>query len=297
MMAAERGAAANTIAAYRRDIEVFSEWLTSRGRTPLDATHEDVRSHLISLADAGLKPVTAARKLSAIRQFFRFLHQEEYRSDDPSVTVDGPRRRQTVPKHLTEAEVDRLLTAAHARKDPVGLRLAALIELLYATGLRASEMVSLPLTAVTGRREILFVRGKGGRERMVPLTGTARDAIRVYLEARDAFIPENRESPWLFPSHSAAGHLTRRRLDQMLRAVAGECGIDPAAVSPHLLRHTFASHLLANGVDLRALQQLLGHADISTTQIYTHVLDERLKSLIRDMHPLANPPPRQNRRK
>ena len=286
-MAAERGASENTCQAYERDIADFTGWLSQRGRGVEAATSDDIRDFLSALANRGLAASSSARKLSTLRQFFKFLHGDGYRSDDPTTVVDSPRQGRSLPKVLSEADVDRLLAAAHAIEGPAGVRLTAMMELLYATGLRVSELVGLPLNAVTGERQILLVTGKGNKERLVPITGEARAAIDAYLDVRLTFMPEGAESRFLFPSRGKEGHVTRRRFAQMLGDLALQAGLDPRHVSPHVLRHAFASHLLANGADLRLVQQMLGHADISTTQIYTHLLDARLKNLVGDMHPLS----------
>jgi len=293
MLAAERGASANTIDAYRRDLEDVAAFAAARGREVEDADAEMVRGYLAKLAAAGMAPRTAARRLSALRQFFRFLYAEGVRGDDPTVVVDSPRQGRPLPKYLSEDDVEGLMAAARQRSEPEGRRLVALIEVLYAAGLRVSELVGLALSSVSGDGRFLVVRGKGGKERMVPLTEPAIEALAAYYTggARRAFLPgrgaRRAESPWLFPSRARAGHLTRARFAQLLKELAVDAGIDPARVSPHVLRHSFASHLLARGADLRSLQQMLGHADISTTQIYTHVLEERLKALVNDVHPLA----------
>ena len=295
MMVVERGAARNTIAAYRLDLEHFGDHVHSRGARLEDADAEALRGYLEELAAAGVSPRTAARRLSALKQFFRFLFAEGARGDDPSTTVDSPRGGRPLPRYLSEAEVNRLLEAASERKDANGLRLAALMEVLYATGLRVSELVGLPLSAISRDDRMLIVRGKGGKERMVPLTGPAIEALHAYRGVRDGYLSKSGSragSLWLFPSRSREGHLTRVRFGQLLKELAAEAGLAPARVSPHVLRHSFASHLLAHGADLRSLQQMLGHADISTTQIYTHVLDERLRALVDSAHPLARPKPR-----
>jgi len=296
MLAAERGAAANTLDAYRRDLEDFAGFAVARRRLPEDADAALVRGYLKRLSGAGMAPRTSARRLSALRQFFRFLYAEGIRGDDPCATIDSPRQGRTLPKYLSEDEVERLLAAAHAHDGAEGLRLAALLEVLYATGLRVSELAGLPLSALSREGRMLTVRGKGDKERMVPLSDPAHEAVGAYREVRDGFLPKGRTAGaaarWLFPSRARAGHLTRARIAQMLKELAIEAGIDAARVSPHVLRHSFASHLLAHGADLRSLQQMLGHADIATTQIYTHVLDERLKALVEDAHPLQK-----NRRK
>ncbi len=291
---AAEGAADNTVESYRRDLSQFSDFTTARRRSPEDATQAMVRRFMKSLSEAGMAPSTSARRLSTLRQFFRFLYAERLRTDDPTAGMDNPRQGKRIPKFLSEAEVDDLLGAARMRTGSDGLRLAALLEILYATGLRVSELVGLPLSALSRDGRLLVVLGKGDKERMVPLSEPAIDAIEAYKIVRDTFIPKKNPPPsvqrWLFPSRAAAGHLTRARLAQLLKEVAIKAGIQPHRVSPHVLRHSFASHLLANGADLRALQQMLGHADIATTQIYTHILDDRLKALVNEAHPLADMP-------
>lgn len=287
MLAAERGAAANTLAAYGRDLDGYLAHLAERGRDARDATAEDVRSWLEAMSRAGMASSTSARRLSSIRQFHRFLVADGRRTDDPTTTLDSPRRRRPLPKVLGEDEVERLLEAAHADTGPAGRRATAMLELLYATGLRVSELVGLPFAAVARERDFLIVRGKGGKERLVPLTAKALEALAAYRAVRHVFIPPGAESRWLFPSGGRSGHLTRQRFGQMLKDLAVRAGLSPARVSPHVLRHAFASHLLAHGADLRAVQQMLGHADISTTQIYTHVLADRLARLVGEKHPLA----------
>ena len=287
MLVAERGASANTLAAYGRDLDDLAGFLTARKRALGEATTGDLRAYLQALSRAGMAASTAARRLSALRQFHRFLFDEGQRDDDPTAALDSPGRARALPKLLDEAEVERLLDRARRRQGPEGLRLLALMELLYATGLRVSELVGLPLSAVTRDQRVVVVRGKGGKERMIPVGEPARRALTDYREARSHFLRGGRDSPWLFPSRADSGHLTRHRFAQMLKALALEAGLDPAKVSPHVLRHAFATHLLAHGADLRSVQQMLGHADISTTQIYTHVLDERLRALVQTHHPLA----------
>lgn len=287
MLIAERGAAENTVVAYRRDLEDFSAFVSARGRPASQASSDDIRAFLGAIARRGLSPRTAARRLSSVRQFFGFLLSEGLRDDDPSAVIDAPVRGRPLPKVLSEDEVERLIVAAHEAPGPEGLRLAALVEVLYATGLRVSELVGMLMSALDGDGRLLLVRGKGGKERMVPLGEPAADAIAEYLEVRGRFLGRRDRSRWLFPSRSKEGHLTRHRFAQMLKELSIEAEIDPDRVSPHVLRHAFASHLLANGADLRSVQAMLGHADISTTQIYTHVLTERLNALVRDHHPLA----------
>ncbi len=306
MLVAERGAAANTREAYGRDLTDFAGFLARRGRAVHQAGAADLRAYLGHLNDAGLAPRTAARRLSTLRQFHRFLFGEGLRADDPTAGLDSPRQGRTLPKVLSETEVEALLAAAHARPGAAGARLVALLELLYATGLRVSELVALPAAAAARDPRVLIVTGKGGKERMVPLSEPARDALKRYRAAAGkrerGASPEAPAAPaaqaprapgkWLFPSRGAAGHLTRQRVAQLLKELAVAAGIDPAKVSPHVLRHAFASHLLDHGADLRAVQMMLGHADISTTQIYTHVLDARPKALAQDRHPLSNAAPR-----
>lgn len=301
MLAAEKGAADNTLQAYRRDLEGFVAFLARAGRTLSRARTDDVGAYLRTLSDAGLAPSTRARQLSAIRQLFKFLAMEGVITDDPSHGVGGPRRGRRLPKTLSVAEVDRLLEAArqriapaHGREKVRALRLHALLEVLYATGMRVSELVTLPRSVLVGDARVLIIKGKGGRERLVPLNGAARAALEAYLGVGQEPAPDVARmlpSPWLFASRGAEGHITRQRLGQELKALAEEAGLDPARVSPHVLRHAFASHLLDRGADLRAVQQLLGHADISTTQIYTHVLEERLKALVFEHHPLSRRDP------
>jgi integrase/recombinase XerD len=287
MARAERGAAANTEEAYRRDLEDFAACLAGRGGPSLTAAStDDVRAYLVHMATLGLSPRTQARRLSCLRQFFGFLVSEAMRSDDPTERVDSPRLGRPLPRLLSEAEVEALLAAARALPDPDNVQATALMETLYATGLRVSELVSLPWGAVARDPAMLIVRGKGGKERMVPLSPPARAAIRDWLGVRADALGK-RPSRWLFPSHGASGHLTRSGFAKMLARLAVGCGLDLDRVSPHVLRHSFASHLLAHGADLRAIQQMLGHADITTTEIYTHVLDGERIRLVRDHHPLS----------
>ena len=293
MLAAERGAGKNTLAAYGRDLADFAAYLGSAKRSIAAASTDDLRAYLVELTRRGMTPATVARRLSAIRQLYRFLYAEGQRKDDPAAVLEGPKRVRPLPKTLTLGEVDRLLRVATvcdpAAPLPVRLRaarLACLVEMLYATGLRVSELIALPATAARHDARVIVVRGKGNKERMVPLNDAAKRATATYLDllaqsGRDA------KSKWLFPSFGESGHLTRQHLARELKTLAATAGLRSTQVSPHVLRHAFASHLLHNGADLRVVQTLLGHADISTTQIYTHVLEERLKSLVRDLHPLA----------
>jgi integrase/recombinase XerD len=294
MLMAERGAAAYTIEAYRRDLVEFLALLTAKRKSARNASADDVREFLAKLKRKGLAPTSRARKLSALRQFFRFLLAEGLRKDDPSSAIDSPKLPRPLPKILSLAEVETLLgTAAEGAKraaDGVArrraLRLYALLETLYATGLRVSELLALPRKVLTTDDRVLTIKGKGGRERLVPLNDAAREALRNHLAAvADDEANGRAPSGWLFPS--ANGALTRQRFGQELKALAIAAEIEPARVSPHVLRHAFASHLLERGADLRTVQQLLGHADISTTQIYTHVIEERLKRLVEEHHPLA----------
>jgi integrase/recombinase XerD len=287
MLAAERGAARNTIDSYRRDLADVESFLARRDRAIEAGTAEDLRDYLAALSANGATSSTAARRLSALRQFFRFLYAEGARPDDPTATIDSPRRGRPLPKLLSEEEVSRLLERARAKRGPEGLRLTALLETLYATGMRVSELVSLPLSAIGRDPRYILIRGKGGKERLVPLSDPARDALTAYKAVRSQFCRSGAESPYLFPSRGGSGYLTRHRFAQLLKQLSVEAGIAPSKVSPHVLRHAFATHLLNRGADLRSVQQMLGHADIATTQIYTHVLDERLKSLVETHHPLA----------
>ncbi len=302
MIAAERGAAKNTLDAYRRDLDDYVAALAEQGRDPFSATTQDIRDHLSTLAQARLKPSSAARKLSAIRQLHRFLSAEERRADDPAALLEGPRQGRRLPKVLSVAEVDALLRVSREGLDdparPPGERLraqraACLMEVLYAAGLRVSELVALPLSAARLAEKslengggFLTIKGKGGRERLAPLTRPAREALTAYRRLLLELHPGLGAQKWLFPSDGESGHLTRQAFARDLKLLAAAAGIAPARVSPHVLRHAFASHLLQNGADLRIVQELLGHADIATTQIYTHVLDERLKAMVRDLHPL-----------
>ena len=297
MVAAERGGGANTLAAYGRDLQDFATYLAAKRRAVATAATDDVRGYLATLGKRGFAATSVARRLSAIRQLYRFLSAEGHRRDDPAAILEGPKRGRTVPRILSIAQVDALLAAARRAGEAAGLsalerlraaRMTCLIEVLYATGLRVSELVSLPASAAEREARMLVVRGKGDKERLVPLNENAKQAMRDYLALRAAASPQaGAGSKWLFPSFGQSGHLTRQHFARDLKALAAAAGLSAEAVSPHVLRHAFATHLLHNGADLRVVQTLLGHADISTTQIYTHVLEERLKSLVRDLHPLA----------
>lgn len=281
MLAAERGAARNTLLAYGGDFEDFGAFARARGQAVAGADAATLRAYLAHLADQGLSARTAARRLSALRQFHRFLLREGMRTDDPTQLLDSPRLPRSLPKYLTETEVDALLAAAGQRPPEQAAVLRAALEILYATGLRVSELLALPRAALAGDAAVLLVRGKGGRERMVPLSDAAR------MAAADLVGGNTRGGRFLFPGRDGRSALTRQGFGLMLKQLALAAGIDPERVSPHVLRHSFASHMLARGADLRSLQMLLGHADITTTQIYTHVLSERLQRLMEQHHPLA----------
>src|SRR5882724_1878224 len=300
MIAAEQGAGDNTLDAYRRDLTDFSEFLGRAGQNFTGTDTQNLRDYLADLDTRGFKSSSVARRLSAMRHLFRFLLNERIRSDDPAAILSGPKRGRGLPKVLSISDVDRMLTRAKELTQAEGaspqqrlraMRLHCLLEVLYATGLRVSELVALPLSASRRDARMIVVRGKGNKERLVPLNEASRQAMADYLAAMEALKPENKKSApsskWLFPSFGESGHLTRQHFARDLKELAAASGLAPRLVSPHVLRHAFASHLLHNGADLRIVQTLLGHTDISTTQIYTHVVEERLKSLVRDLHPLA----------
>jgi integrase/recombinase XerD len=298
MIATERNASKNTLDAYARDLDDYVAFLEGRKSSLAAAGTQTIRDYLATLAKRELSAASVARKLSAIRQLHRFLYTEGLRGDDPAAVLEGPRRGRPLPKVMTVAEVSKLLAVAHEQAAEDGdtkeakarrlraLRLAALLELLYASGLRISELIALPAAAARAKSEAIIVRGKGNKERLVPIGDAAKRAMKAYLDAASAN-EKPAASRWLFPSFGESGHVTRQHVARELKALAASAGIAPSKISPHVLRHAFASHLLANGADLRVVQALLGHADISTTQIYTHVLDERLKNMVRDLHPLA----------
>jgi integrase/recombinase XerD len=290
MMAAERGASRNTLEAYRRDLIAFDTHLSHKGHSAESATRDQVRGWLAAMATTSAAS-SQARRLSALRQYFAFLYAEGLRRDDPTAAVEAPRRAQTLPKILSQGDIETLISAARAdaEESAEGVRLLCMLEILYASGLRVSELVTLPLSAARSRDSFLLVKGKGGKERMVPLNPAARDAIRKYLKVRDVFVSDSMRSNerYLFPSRGRQGHLTRRRCHQLLKALALKADIDPEKLSPHVLRHAFATHLVEGGADLRSVQTLLGHADIATTQIYTHVASERLKATVAGAHPLS----------
>ncbi len=289
--AAELDSATNTQLAYARDLQGFADWLTGKGQHFSTATRDHIEGYLIDCAAEGLAKSTRARRLSAIKQIYRFAFEEGWRDDNPAIQIKGPGRTQSLPKTLEIAEVDRLLEAARNSKTE-SLRNTCLMELLYATGMRVTELVSLPVSSARGDPQMLLVRGKGGKERLVPLSPPARAALAAYLTHRDkaedtARAAGQAPSKFLFPSRGKAGHLTRHRFFGLIKEFARDGGVSPDKVTPHTLRHAFATHLLAGGADLRAIQMMLGHADLATTEIYTHVLDERLKALVLDHHPLA----------
>lgn len=292
--AAELDAARNTLLAYSRDLRDYSEWLKSNGLGLLEASQKDVESHILHLDAYGLSRATRARRLSAIRQFYRFAFEEHWRRDNPAIRIKGPAKEMRLPKTLSEEEVERLLDAArNSGREAERVRNTCLMEVLYATGMRVSELVSLPVSAARGDPRMLLVKGKGGKERMVPLSPPARAALGAWLKQRDEAAEAERlktgaqASAYLFPSRSKSGYLTRHRFYMLIKELAAAAGIPPGKVTPHTLRHAFATHLLSRGADLRSIQTLLGHADVGTTEIYTHVLEERLKELVLDHHPMA----------
>ena len=296
-IASERGASRNTIEAYRRDLSAYLDFLGERGSNALAASNDEIRGFQAHGGASGLASASLARRLSAVRQFHKHLYVEGRRADDPTLAIEGPRRARPLPKVLSVAEVDRLIAVARegieALERPPGERLATarmgcLIELIYASGLRVSELIALPKSAARAKEPLIAVRGKGDKERLVPISEPARAAMRLYRARLDELAPGSATSPWLFPAAGASGHLTRQAFARDLKLVAAAAGIASARISPHVLRHAFASHLLQNGADLRVVQDLLGHADISTTQIYTHVLDDRAKAMVRDLHPLGD---------
>ncbi len=293
MLASERGASLNTLSAYKRDLQDFAGYLGKATRISA-ATRSDVERYLRSLSAAGLSASTAQRRLSSLRQFFQFLVSDRRRDDNPTSVIDGPKKGRALPKLLSESDVERLLAQASQQPGAEGARLACLLEVLYASGLRVSELVGLPVSSVRRNDRLIFVVGKGGRERLVPLSPAAVGALEKYLDVRAHFVSKAQNTAgkkpsdhWLFPSRGEQGHLTRQRFAQLLKELAVKAGIDPKALSPHTLRHAFATHLLAHGADLRSVQKMLGHADISTTQIYTHIQEKRLTELVAENHPLA----------
>ena len=298
MMSAERGAAQNTLASYKRDLDDARAFMKRRGVALTEAASADLSAYLSDLAAQGFETSSQARRLSSLRQFYKFLYAENLRGDDPSGIIDAPKKNRPLPKILNEDTVGKMLTLAAEEAQRPGpsqtdrLRMAALLELLYATGMRVSELVSLPARVLNGEGRFLLIKGKGNKERMVPLSRPAIAALDAYGAAlkAEAAAKDGPDSPWLFPARSKEGYLPRQVFARDLKALAARAGVPAAAVSPHVLRHAFASHLLQNGADLRAVQELLGHSDISTTQIYTHVLDEQLQKLVHEHHPLAKKP-------
>lgn len=291
MMSAERGAAKNTLESYRRDLEDAAGFCKARQTALEDASTEQLRDYLASLASSGFATSSQARRVAALRQFYKFLYLENIRTDDPTIPIDSPKKEASLPKIMSVTETSRLLDlAAKAAAEGIGtpraIRMHAMVEVLYATGLRVSELVSLPVEVAKRDDRFFIVRGKGNKERLVPLTAPARAAMKRWLEARK--LQGGDASPWLFPASSETGYVARQVFGRELKELAAKAGISSAKISPHVLRHAFASHLLQYGADLRTVQQLLGHADISTTQIYTHVMEERLVSLVNDHHPLAD---------
>ena len=296
---AELGAARNTIDAYARDLEDFAAWLEGRDLDLATARQDDIEAYLVACDARGLAVSTRARRLSAIKQIYRFAFEERLRDDNPAIAIKGPGKTRRLPGTLDMAEVDALLEAARGtgRNRADRVRNTCLLDLLYATGMRVSELVSLPVAAARGDPEMLLVRGKGGKERLVPLSRPARAALSAWLVLRDEADAQARaagkpESAFLFPSRGKSGHLTRHRFYLLIKEIAVAAGVSPAKVTPHTLRHAFATHLLSNGADLRTIQTLLGHADVATTEIYTHVLDARLRDLVFGAHPLAQADPR-----
>jgi integrase/recombinase XerD len=299
MLSAERGASANTLDAYSRDLAHFAGFIATQDRLLEEATTDDITAFISKMVEEGLAASSRARRLSALKQFYRFLIAEGIRSDDPASLVGGPKRESALPKTLSVDEVDRLLETAK-RKVATGrdsqrakaLRLHCLLEILYATGMRVSELVALRRSALIGDERILTIKGKAGRQRMVPLNTAAQKALTLYLDDRDLALRKGLEdtkdaSPWLFPSWGQQGHLTRQRLAQELKILAKDAEIEPTRVSPHVLRHAFASHLIERGADVRSVQKLLGHADIATTQVYTHMREGHLRKVVQDHHPLG----------
>lgn len=294
MMSAEKNAAKNTIDAYGRDLDDYCHFLRRENTRAASASTQHVRSFIASCADSGMAATTISRKISAIKQFYRFLFLEGVRTDDPAARLKAPKKEARLPKFLSEEDVSALFATAQARIEgatsPLGrlraLRMLALLEVLYASGLRVSELLELPESAARQSHQLIAIRGKGGKERLVPLNDSARNAMMAYTSAR-AELGKFNDSPWLFPSFGKSGHVTRQAFARDLKDLGAQSGLKAEMLSPHVLRHAFATHLLNNGADLRTLQVLLGHADISTTQIYTHVLDERLKRLVQDHHPLS----------
>ncbi|MBR1777637.1 MAG: site-specific tyrosine recombinase XerD [Alphaproteobacteria bacterium] len=287
---AERGAAANTVAAYTRDLKDFGSFLDSRRRTFENAEMKDLRAYMAFTAQKGMAEKTQARRLSALREFYKYLYTEKIRKDNPSESLDSPRLKRALPKYLSEEEINKLFEAVdQIQPKNKAVRMRTLLEILYASGLRVSELVTLPANVVNIKENFLIVRGKGAKDRMVPLTDAAKQALHDWIPEREKTLPKGRGSRWLFPSSSKTGHLSRESFFLELKELALKAGIPAERVSPHVIRHSFASHLVAHDADLRTVQQMLGHSDIATTQIYTHILDNRLKNSVEKSHPMADP--------
>ncbi|MCB9944304.1 MAG: site-specific tyrosine recombinase XerD [Geminicoccaceae bacterium] len=287
MMVVERGASRNTLDAYRRDLTDLCRFLERRGAGLVEATADDLRGYVAHLSDQGMSSSTAARRLAAMRQLYRFLFMEDHRGDDPTVTIDNPKQGRSLPRVLSEAEIDLLMRTAYGEEGEDAVRMQVLLELMYGSGLRVSELIGMPLSGVAHDRASLRVLGKGSKERVIPVGRQAREALQRWLAIRDSRVRRPLEARFLFPSRGKLGHLTRQRFTQLLNGLAVRAGMDPGRISPHVLRHAFATHLLDHGADLRAVQVMLGHADIATTQIYTHVQAERLAAVVDAHHPLA----------
>jgi integrase/recombinase XerD len=287
MLVLERNSSPNTVDGYLRDLRELDQYLATIGKDCLNVEQQDISNFIQTLDQQGLSSATQARRLSAVKQFFAFLLLDDIRTDNPAMNVDAPRTQRKLPQHLTVSEVDQLFDAAEEEIED-SIRLKALLHLLYATGMRVTELVTLPFPPMADEDNFLIVRGKGNKERLVPVNAASKAALSDYIKVRENYCPQGGYSKFLFPSRSKQGHLTRQRFAQMLKKLATRTDISPSRVSPHALRHAFASHLLANGADLRSLQKMLGHADISTTQIYTHVLQERMIELVQSHHPLAD---------
>ncbi len=288
MMVAERGASVNTILAYRRDLKDFSGFMKMRGKNPEKASEKDINNYIVSIDNSGMSPKTQSRRLSSLREFFRFLFSENVRKDNPTDNLASPKINRSLPKYLSEEEIAQILSVTRNLKHDTAIKALAMMEILYASGLRVSELSALPLSSVNQGHQAITVTGKGQKERMVPLNPNALTAIAEWLRVRENHLKRERGSKWLFPSRSKSGHITRDGCFKILKELAVMAGINPERVSPHVIRHSFASHLIAHDADLRSVQKMLGHADIATTEIYTHVLDDRLNALVKNKHPLAS---------
>ena len=285
MMSVERAVSEKTLDAYSRDLNDFSSYLGSN--FGIDRAEEkDIRNYFKSLSKNGISASSVARKLSCLRQYYGFLLQERIRDNNPTLTLESPKALRSLPKNLKQEEIEILFDEAYKIKGPEGLRICAMLEIAYATGMRVSELISINVSSLSGEREMIRVTGKGNKDRLIPLTEKSRESIEYYLKVRNYFMKGN-QSNFLFPSRSKAGHITRQRFSQLLQNLAKKTSLDESQISPHVLRHSFASHILSNGADLRAVQKMLGHSNISTTQIYTHILEERKQKLVRKNHPLA----------